>query len=132
MSIGLSTITRHSQFHLFVPTLFLMSNRSSVVLCSPTDTRIISELLKKGYSVQWAAVRMCLSEMMDPPQEGVLPSEMPTNTIPTCQGYSLTSVSVPPMILVALLTSPQLQFSTGFGSSGQLGSHGNTRTRFKA
>ena len=28
---------------------------------------------------------------------------------PTCQGYSLTSVSTPPTILVRLFASPQLQ-----------------------
>jgi len=44
-------------------------------------------------------------EMRDPPQKGLLPLE---DTSPTCQGYSLTSVSCPPTILEPLLTCPQL------------------------
>ena len=61
-------------------------------------------LLTVAPAVQWAAVRTCLLLIRVPPQKGVLPV---LETSPTCQGYSLTSVSTPPTILLpALLTSP--------------------------
>ena len=69
-----------------------MSATESVVSCSPKRTR----MLEGDDCVQWAAVKMCLLEMMDPPQKGLL---LPGRTRPTCQGYSLTSVSVPPTTL---------------------------------
>ena len=56
-------------------------------------------------AVQWAAVIMWRSERMEPPQKGTL---LEGKTSPTCQGYSLTSVSWPPTILVPLFTWPQL------------------------
>merc|ERR1711970_64369 len=54
-------------------------------------------------TVQWAAVKMVLLLRIDPPQYG-----FPVNVsiIPTCQGYSFTSVSTPPTILVTLLAMP--------------------------
>lgn len=75
----------------------------SLVSCSPIRTRILEV---DPPAVQWAAVRMCLSEIRDPPHQGWLPNE---DTSPTCQGYSLTAVSCPPTILVPLFTWPQLQ-----------------------
>ena len=61
--------------------------------------------------------------MIEPPQKGVISPEetRPTYTMgsvviefqtfpnPTCHGYSLTSVSTPPTILVRLCTKPQVQ-----------------------
>ena len=79
----------------------LLSMLESAVLCSP---RITAMLLTVAPAVQWAAVRTCLLLIRVPPQKGVLPL---LETSPTCQGYSLTSVSTPPTILLpALLTSP--------------------------
>jgi len=75
----------------------------SLVSCSPIRTRILEV---DPPAVQWAAVRTCWLEIRDPPHQGVLP---PGDTSPTCQGYSLTSVSCPPTILVPLFTWPQLQ-----------------------
>ena len=74
----------------------------SLVSCSPSRTLILEV---DPPAVQWAAVRMCWLEMRDPPHQGDLPLE---DTSPTCQGYSLTSVSWPPTILVPLFTWPQL------------------------
>ena len=60
---------------------------------------------------------MCWAEMMDPPHQGVMSSDPgePGYTSPTCQGYSFTSVSVPPTILVALFATPQSQALGGDG-----------------
>jgi len=74
----------------------------SLVSCSPSRTLILPV---DPPAVQWAAVRTCWFEIKDPPQKGLLPLE---DTSPTCQGYSLTSVSCPPTILLPLLTWPQL------------------------
>ena len=79
----------------------LLSTLESAVLCSP---RITAMLLTVAPAVQWAAVSTCLLLIRVPPQKGVLPF---LETSPTCQGYSLTSVTTPPTILLpALLTSP--------------------------
>jgi len=74
----------------------------SLVSCSPSRTLILAV---DPPAVQWAAVRTCWLEIRDPPQKGLLPLE---DTSPTCQGYSLTSVSWPPTILLPLFTWPQL------------------------
>jgi len=74
----------------------------SLVSCSPSRTLILPV---DPPAVQWAAVRTCWLEIRDPPQKGLLPLE---DTRPTCQGYSLTSVSCPPTILLPLFTWPQL------------------------
>ena len=87
--------------------MVLMSATESVVSCSPKRTRILDG---DWPNVQWAAVRMCRFEIMDPPQNGRLPLE---GTRPTCHGNSLTSVSTPPTILWAWWDFPQVHF--GFG-----------------
>jgi len=75
----------------------------SLVSCSPIRTRILDV---DPPAVQWAAVRTCWVEIRDPPHQGWVPEP---DTSPTCHGYSLTSVSCPPTILVPLFTWPQLQ-----------------------
>ena len=51
-------------------------------------------------------MRTCWEEMRVPPHQGWEP---PADTRPTCQGYSLASVSTPPTILSDLLGTPQVQ-----------------------
>ena len=80
--------------------MVLMSATESVVSCSPSST-LMEEVLPPA--VQWAAVSTWRSEMREPPHQGTLPEAL---TSPTCQGYSLTSVSPPPTILVARCASP--------------------------
>ena len=76
-------------------------------------------------TTQCAAVSTWLLVMMEPPQYGAdspgdtsptcvhkyqlkTPQLKSCKLLPTCQGYSLASVSTPPTILVTLLTWPQL------------------------
>merc|ERR1719376_327743 len=63
-------------------------------------------LNRKVPSVQWAAVRIHSSLMTVAPQKT---EELPLQTMPTCHGHSLTSVSWPPTILVFLWARPQVQ-----------------------
>jgi len=56
--------------------------------------------------VQWAAVMIQRSLMRVPPHQTLVPRLL---TIPACQGYSLTSVTCPPTILVLLFANPHLQ-----------------------
>ena len=97
----------------------LMSATESVVSCSPTIT-LISE--GDAPAVQWAAVSTWRVESSEPPHQGLLPvldtrptlwskhlkSIMKNLSHLTCHGYSLTSVSTPPTILVVVRASPQL------------------------
>ena len=85
----------------------LSSPSATVQSCSATTTVI---LLAAVPSVQWAAVRMVLLLRMDPPQYGRVLDEL---TSPTCHGYSFTSVTTPPTILLALLGTPQLHSVAG-------------------
>ena len=79
----------------------LLSTLESAVLCSPRMTAMLEAVAP---AVQWAAVSTCLLLIRVPPQKGVWPR---LETSPTCQGYSLASVTSPPTILLpALLTSP--------------------------
>ena len=56
--------------------------------------------------MQWAVVKTVLLLRIEPPQYGLF---MNVLTRATCQGYSLTLVTTPPTILVALLGMPQVQ-----------------------
>ena len=82
-------------------------------------------------NVQWAAVRTWRLVIREPPHQGTFSpgdtrptciakyetaaqsSSFLNVSVNTCQGYSFTSVSTPPTILVLLLTRPQLQVPVG-------------------
>ena len=103
-------ITNECQFYINIPFNVKKTWTKAGSLISPSISK-----------VQWAAVRMWRLVMMEPPQKGVI---SPGDTRPTyvgcwihihtvlcltCHGYSFTSVSTPPTILVRLLARPQLQ-----------------------
>ena len=81
---------------------------SQAILLTGLNDETVPVLVSK---VQWAAVSTWRLVMMEPPHQGVT---SPGDTRPTCHGYSFTSVSWPPTILVCLLTTPQLHVTLGF------------------
>jgi len=66
--------------------------------------------------VQWAAVRISVLLIREPPQKGL--DENWLLMSPTCQGYSFSEVATPPTILETLLAVPHWHPEEGGEGAG--------------